>query len=47
LLATAANVFGDGPAPFTDGTLNFDATTPGNVTSLTFTSGVLTGATVL
>lgn len=47
LLATGANVIGDGPAPFADGTVNFDAVTPGNVTSLTFTNGILTGATFL
>ncbi len=47
LLATSANVWGDGPAPVADGTYTFTTAVPGDVTSITFTNGIATAIAVL
>ena len=45
LLATSANVIGDGPAPVANATRNVECTTPGNVSSFTTTNGLITAVT--
>ena len=45
--ATTGGRLTDGPAPVADGTYNFDAATPGNVKSITFTKGIATAVSVL
>ncbi len=47
LIATASNVYGDGPAPVADGTYTIDAVVPGSLTSITFTKGLATAVTTL
>lgn len=46
-IATSGGRLTDGPAPVADGTYNFDAATPGNVTSITFTKGIATAVATL
>lgn len=47
MVATGSNTWGNGPAPVANGTYTFDATTPGNVTSITTTNGLITAVTTL